>query len=376
MWRNIHVVLVIILLVPASRILAQSTTSPDISVIPRFRLNSSDNGTGKLETPDFRLEEFEVAIQAYLNPFARADVFLTKAGVADEPVEIEEGYATFVRGLPWGLNARIGKFKAEFGKINMMHPHAWPFVTTPLSVQRFTGDEGVNDLGAGASILIPTGDEVYSRLAVELVRGSFAQTLDATGGASSGGIGMRDSLGQTPPYALSGRLMTFLPVSDESDMEIGLSGLTGVHDPYHDLRFVYGNLDVKYKWKPDSYTALTLQGEVLVNHRSVVTGPAPSGGVLTGSRTTAGMYAYVDYQFQKMFSVGARYDWAESPYSTNDRAHGYAFFAGFYPVEETTAFRFEYQQYQTQTPAAGAMTVRNVALQFQFSMGPHKAHPF
>ena len=355
---------------------AQGVTNPDLSVIPRFRLNSSDDGAGKLQSPEISVEEFEIAIQAYLNPYARGDIFLTKAGVGPEPIEVEEAYATFVRGLPLDLNVRLGKFKSEFGKLNATHPHAWPFITTPASVARFMGDEGANDLGMGVSTLLPTGDAVYTRLNLEVLRASFVRTLDPNGTAMSGGIGLGDTLGRAPSYAYAGRLMTFLTLSDESDMELGISGLTGIHDPYRSLQFTYLNLDIKYKWKPDAYTALTIQGEALLNIRDVALPPGGIGSAKIVSRTTSGMYVYGDYQFQKMYSIGARMDWAQSPYSVSDRAAGYAVFAGFYPVEETTAFRLEYEQLRLTPAAGGAKTVRNIALQFLFSMGPHKAHPF
>jgi len=124
--------------------LSQSVTNPDISVIPRFKISSDDGSKlsekREFSRPDFNLEELELALQAYLNPFARADIILTKAGLDNEPIEVEEAYATILRGLPLDLNLRLGKYKAEFGKLNITHPHAWPFITNPLSIERFLGD--------------------------------------------------------------------------------------------------------------------------------------------------------------------------------------------------------------------------------------------
>ncbi len=353
---------------------AQTTVNPDISLIPRFRLESSDAGSRGLRAPDFTLDELELAVQAYVNPYARADVFLTKPGVGDEPIEVEEAYATFLRGLPLDLNVKIGKYRPEFGKLNATHPHIWPFVTTPLSIARFLGPDGLSDLGINASVLIPTGDVVYTRLSLDLLRGGQFHTIDPRTGAVSGGIGLADTLGGSPAWGAAGRLMSFLPVSENGDLEVGLSGMCGVHDPYHDLRFFYGGADFKYKWKPDGYTSLTIQGEALANVRSVSTGTG--GAVRTSDRTTGGGYVYGDYQFHKQFSIGLRLDRSESPYSASDRATGVSVFAGYYPVEETTAFRLEYQRTRLESPDGTATNVNTVALQFMFSMGPHKAHPF
>lgn len=359
---------------------AQTSLNPDISVIPRFRVETNDGAhlpaERKFSRPEFTLEEFELAIQAYLNPYARADIFLAKRGVGTEPIEIEEAYATFLRGLPGNMNIRIGKYLAEYGKLNPLHPHAWPFLTKPLSLERFLGEEGINDLGLSVSFLVPTGDVLYTRFNIDVLAGNTVAVIDPLSGNLSGGPGYADTLGRKPLFANVARLMTFFPVSENSDIEIGLSGLTGIHDPYNNLRFYYSNLDFKFKWKPSSYTSLVVQGEALLNTRNVATGTNLRGNLITQSLTSSGFYVYGDYQFQKIFTIGTRYDWSQSPYSKNDKAEAIAIFFGYYPVEETTAFRLQYQHTRANVPGADVLAVNSIALQFMFSMGPHKAHPF
>ncbi len=347
--------------------LAQTTVNPDISIIPRFRVESNDGekldqGKREFSRPDLQFEELELAIQSYLNPYARGDVILTIPGpdLENSKLGIEEVYASVLRGLPLDLNLRIGKYRAEFGKLNMVHPHAWPFITQPLSQLRFFGEEGLNDLGISASVLLPTGD-VYSRLTVDLLRGN------SVGKAA----GLPDTTGAQPLYATSARLMAFFTLGDKSDLEAGLSTYTGIHDPYNHYRFWYLNGDMKYKYRSSAYTSLTVQAEYLFNTRTVTAAPAPVSGTLN----TSGLYMYADYQFFKIFSAGARYDWSEQPYSAGDRAWAVALFLGYYPVEETLGVRFQYQHTETE-PGTSTRAVNLLALQVLFSMGPHKAHPF
>lgn len=351
--------------------------NPDISVIPRFLIQTNDGerlseGVRSFSRPDLSFQELEIAMQAYVNPFAKADVMLTLPGPDLEAgkLGIEEVYVTVLKGLPLDMNLRVGKYRADFGKINQMHPHAWPFVSQPLSQQRFFGEEGLNDLGVSASVLLPTGD-VYSKLTVELLRGS------SIGEA----VGIEDTMGNSPYYATSARLMGFFPLDDDTDLELGLSGYTGIHDPYHRDRFWYANLDFKYKYRPDAYTALVVQGEFLHNMRNASQDRTLDQFVDVAGRpdrrsiATSGLYLFADYQFMKVYSAGARFDWSESPYSKNDNATGVAIFAGYYPVEETLGLRLEYQHTKTVSPAA-SQSVNTIALQVLFSMGPHKAHPF
>jgi len=352
---------------------AQTSLNPDLSVIPRFRMDANDGqklpAVRQWSRPDFAFEELELALQAYLNPFAKADVILTLPGpdLEHAALGIEEVYATVVRGLPLDLNLRIGKYRAEFGKINMMHPHAWPFITQPLSQEKFFGEEGLNDLGVSASILLPTG-EVYTKLTVDLLRGN------SVGNAA----GIPDSTGSAPYYANTAILTSFFTLSDYSDLETGLSIYTGIHDPYARERFWYYNADFKYKLRSSAYTSLVIQGEYLLNvrhagqNRDLQPFLDAQGAPVDRSLTTSGLYIFADYQFFKIFSVGARYDWSETPYSSDDKATAVAIFAGYYPVEETLGVRMQYQH----TMPQGVPPVNQVGLQVLFSLGPHKAHPF
>lgn len=356
---------------------AQTSLNPDISVIPRFIIDSHDgerlaDGIREFSRPDFQFQELEIVFSSYLNPFSRADVVLTMHGHDGDHVDfgLEEAYATVFRGLPLDLNVRLGKYRVDFGKINMMHPHQWAFVTQPISQERFFGDEGLNDLGLSVSTLLPTGD-IYTKLTFDLLRGT--PIGEATG--------IEDTTEAKPTYATSGRVMSFFTLTDYSDLETGISMYTGIHDPYNRDRFWYWNFDFKYKYKPDMYTSLTLQGEYLFNTRKARQDREfnqfvdDAGNPERRSITTSGMYIFADYQFLKTYSVGARFDWSQSPYDDDDKARTIAVFFGYYPVEETLGLRLQYQN--TRTDIAGvSQSVNSIALQVLFSLGPHKAHPF
>jgi hypothetical protein len=359
------------LLAPFHGLSAQTTLNPDISVIPRFLVETNDaepasDGTRKFSQPDFSFQELELVAGAYLNPYARADVVLAIAGPDLESPELslEEVYATILRGLPLDLNIRLGKYRIEYGKLNMVHPHVWSFVTQPLSQSRFLGEEGLNDLAVSVSILLPTGD-VYSRLNVDLLRGgAFGET-----------IGIEDTTGGNPTYGGSARLMGFFPLGDDGDLEIGVSGLTGIHDPYYSRRFWYVNGDLKYKYRPDMYTSLVIQGEFLYNMRNAGQDADFNQFGVVKKINSYGLYGFIDYQFLKIYSIGIRYDLSQTPYSTTDKIHAGSVFLGYYPVEETLGFRLHYQHTRSLEPGVTEY-VNFIGLQAVFSLGPHKAHPF
>ncbi|MBI5472073.1 MAG: hypothetical protein HY961_06975 [Ignavibacteriae bacterium] len=372
-----HAIVLLALTLCVSHGNAQTSINPDISVIPRFLIESNDGerlaeGIRKFSRPDFQFQELEVVISSYLNPFAKADVIMTLPGPDLEAgkLGLEELYLSVLRGLPLDLNVRLGKYRVDFGKLNVQHPHQWAFVTQPLSQERFLGEEGLNDLGISLSTLLPTGD-VYSKLTLDVLRGSSIG--EATG--------IEDTTGAKPTYATSGRLMSFFTLTDNSDLETGVSFYTGIHDPYFRERFWYWNLDFKYKYKPDMYTSLVLQGEYLFNTRNAHQDRDfnqfidVNGNSERRSISTSGLYLFADYQFLKIYTVGARFDWSQSPYSKDDRARAIALFLGYYPVEETLGLRLQYQNTRTELPGS-AQSINSIALQILFSLGPHKAHPF
>src|SRR6266480_1484115 len=101
--------------------------------------------------PSQQLNEVEVAFQADVDPYARADFFLS---AGPEGLEIEEGYVTFT-ALPQHLLLKVGKMRAQFGKVNATHTHLMPTVDRPLVTEnRVVGEEGLSDSGFSLSRLI------------------------------------------------------------------------------------------------------------------------------------------------------------------------------------------------------------------------------
>jgi hypothetical protein len=209
---------------------------------------------------------------------------------------------------------------------------------------------------------------VYSKLTLDVLKGSSVGET----------IGLEDTTESSTEPAFSARLMTFLPLGEDSDLELGLSGLTGIHDPYDNLRFYYANGDFKFKYRPSSYTSLTVQGEFLFNMRKATRDQEfnpINGGSVPVSIRSSGLYVYTDYQFMKIYSIGARFDWSQSPYSSSDKSYGGAAFLGYYPFEETLGIRLQYEYERLLNPDE-KRTVNTIGLQVVFSLGPHKAHPF
>src|SRR5258706_299938 len=136
---------------------AAKALNPDISAIGNFigkagTANPFEFGPGDAMRSPMRLDEAEVAFQAYVDPYAKANFFLS---ATPEGLSVEEGYVQFVT-LPYDLTARAGKFKAMFGKANTWHTHVRPWVDQPLVIHNFFTDEQLSDDGIEISKVFPT----------------------------------------------------------------------------------------------------------------------------------------------------------------------------------------------------------------------------
>ncbi len=366
---------------------AQSSINPDISLIGTFNtFTNFIKGTPEYGKLNFSDPEMELFVDGYLNPFARATANIS---YESNTFSLEEIYGNIVRGLPFDMQIKAGKFLVSFGKLNTVHPHAWPFLERPLFHQVFFGEGGFNDVGINLSFLIPTGD-VFTNLDLGVFKGSSMIPLtdsDAT------------DRGINPIFV--GRLSTFWSLDDYTNLEVGLSSSYGSYSkgylnllgPFASLtdirtfNYFYSGLDFKFKYTPDSYTVLTIQGEGLLNNRDARRYDF-TGKPVMGRITNSGTFIYADYKFQKQFSFGVKYDYTAGiigseptfyTLSNDDKnsTQGIETWFSYYPVEETSVVRLGMQylffNYGNGTDRPAETTIK---LQFLFSLGPHKAHPF
>ena len=102
--------------------------------------------------PALEMHESEASFQAVVDPYARADFFLS---FGEEGVEIEEGFITFPT-LPGGLLVKVGKMRAAFGKVNTLHTTCCRGPIGRSSPTNLVGgEEGIDDAGISVARLIP-----------------------------------------------------------------------------------------------------------------------------------------------------------------------------------------------------------------------------
>src|SRR5258705_3205023 len=198
---------------PAPPIRSAASANPDISAIGDFRINYMSNRSRNFNA---ELHEAEVSLQSVVDPYARADFFISfsrNAETGEFGAEVEEGYLTTL-SLPGHLQLKAGKFKQTLGRINFIHPHALPFVDMPNAYVRFFGEEGLNDEGISVSWLLPN-HAFFQELTIELTDGprdnpSFERSAKNN-------------------YQKLVKLKNFWDLTSNATLELGLTGISGAN---------------------------------------------------------------------------------------------------------------------------------------------------
>jgi hypothetical protein len=330
---------------------AQTMLNPDLSLIGDMRVFSHDDPGRPAEESRLNLADpgLEMVIGAYLNPYARADAVI--AWEEGNNAEIEEVYATFLRGLPLEMNLRVGQYLLEFGRLNPTHPHAYPFIHRPLPHEFYFGEEGLKEMAVRASFLLPTGG-LYSEAMFGVLKG------DLLAGESEDAA---DTTSVDPGFFA--RLAASAATSDYGELAFGASALTAEYDPVENFRAWLGGVDVKYKWKPSRNRSLQVESELLISRREVMA---------ASDVTSIGAYGYVDYRFRQRFNLGAIGEYAQGVFDSDRHTWRIGGFLGFAPVEETSVVRLEGDW--TRPESGDGFWSLN--LQLVFGLGPHQPHTF
>lgn len=332
---------------------AQTTVNPDISLIGDIRALSNNNPAFPQQNDRVTLDfsGLELVAGGYLNPYARADVVFSWEG--EDNAEIEEAYATFMRGLPLNANLRVGQYLLEFGHLNPNHPHAYPFIHRPLPHEQFFGSEGLRDLAVRASFLLPTGN-TYSELQLAVLQGGALPSAPS------------DSLlleAEPEKLGFFGRLGAAVATSDYGELAFGVSSVMSKYDALQTLDAWVAGADVKYKWTPGRTTALQIESELLFNSHEMAAG---------NSIESWGGYAYVDYRFRQRFNMGTIGEWTEGAFQPDLTTTRAGAFVGFSPVQETSVLRLVGDW----TKPEAQDGYYSVVLQLVFGLGPHQPHSF
>ena len=311
----------------SSRPVAANALNPSISLVLNgiysnlsqdptgFRINGFVPTIGEVGPPvrGLSLGESELAFAANIDPHFRGT--LIAALSPEERIEVEEGFVQTL-GLSNGLTLKAGRFFANVGYNNQIHPHAWDFADAPLANKVFLGNRLTED-GIQFKWVAPT--ETYLDLGLEVGRGrSFPG--GPNGGRNKNGFGSGvlfvhagGDIGASTAWQVG---LSYLRTSpqDRSYDDLDSTG-TSVTNGFSGRSRLWA-VDGILKWAPNgnsTYTNLKLQGEVFQRREDgqlTYDTAATSLGTRSGGFASrqSGWYLQGAYQFMPMWRIGYRYD--------------------------------------------------------------------
>src|SRR3954465_4755470 len=326
--------------------------NPDISLIGDF-LAAVGHNTAR-PVPTLEMHETELGLQAIIDPYARADAFIS---FGEEGVNLEEGYLTFT-ALPAGIVARAGKMRAAFGKVNTLHNHILSWTDRPLVTQNLVGGEdGIDDAGVSVARLIPNPWFF----------------LEATGQVFRGDSGDLYKSSKRSDLSYVGHLRGYHDISESSNIDLGFSYSSGHNDaaanivnenPLGDFKTQLYGVDATFRWKPlqrSLYHSFIGRSEFIWSRRD-----QPNG-----LQASTGFYVSGAYQVGRRWYTGARLDRSDRATDSSLTDTGASFIVTYWP-SEFSQVRAQYRR----TNYALAESANEILFQFQFSIGAHGAHPF
>ena len=332
--------------------------NPDMAVIGDFLGTAgrvkTDPANNVTPNPAFEMHESEASFQAVVDPYARADFFIS---FGEEGVNLEEGFVTLT-SLPGGLLTKVGKMRAAFGKVNSLHNHVLPWADRPLVINNLVGGEdGIDDAGVSVAHLIPN-PWIF---------------LEATGQVFRGDSGPEEQplyqTNQRGQLSYVAHLRGYGDLSESTNLDLGFSysrgyNGSGLSQNIDDLTTSLLGFDATLRWKPlrrSIYHSFVGRSEVIWSHRE-----QPNG-----LQSGMGYYVSGDYQLARRWFAGVRFDGSDRAYDSTLRDTGGSALLTFWP-SEFSQIRGQYRR----TNYAIGPAANELLFQFQFSIGAHGAHPF
>jgi hypothetical protein len=334
--------------------------NPDISLIGDFIGTAGHNNVSP--SPSLEMHETEVGMQAIIDPYARADAFLS---FGENGVNVEEAYVTFT-SLPAGLLLKVGKMRAEFGKVNTIHNHALQYIDRPLVTNNLVGGEdGIDDAGLSLTRFIPAPKGWFAEGTAQVFRGDSDDVFTAT---------------RRQDLSVVGHLRAYRDLNESTNLDLGVSYARGhnnagefASDPSAFLTNLYA-ADATLRWKPlrrAIYNSFLFRTELFWSARDQL---SPSD--IFETQHAFGMYAHAEYRLNRRWTVGGRFDRSGHANNGNLTDTGFSGILTYWP-SEFSQIRGQYRYGHLLDPAILRYDNANEFLfQFLFVMGAHGAHPF
>lgn len=286
--------------------------NPSIGVILNGKYNSFSENSGDIAgfaigeegergSEGFGIDETELNFSASVDDKFRGAATLAVLEEGGETVvEIEETFIA-TTALPFGVEAKAGRFFSELGYLNSHHTHSDDFADRPLTNRVFL-DNNYGDDGIQVSAVLPT--PIYSEIGGGIFRGDDfpgggAEGSDIGAWTAYGRVG--GDFGNNTSWRVGLSTLQADDISrDANEDEVNFSGDSRLY--IADARAVYaptGN---------NAEQEIIFQGEYFYRDEDGTYEDSAAGtGAVAYDDSQSGWYAQSVYKFAPQWRAGARF---------------------------------------------------------------------
>ena len=349
---------------------SSTTTGLSNAFNPAISVNGLILGAGsKGNSTSFGLQEFEIQFSSDIDPYFRADLTFAihqdfdVAGLAAHEhggeeeeeigggIEVEQALITST-SLPH-VTLHFGKFLLPFGKHNILHTHAFPFITKPAVISENFGEEGLNEMAFDAVPLLPL--PFFSELNLVAFQGDNEVQYQFGEGAAP----------NKAKYLVHSK--NLVEITDDSTVELGLSYADGTNNAGDGKVTTITGADLTFKRRPAigrGLGSLVVQAEYIASTRQA-----------EQDLESSGYYASAQWRVFGYYWAQARYgevtidEGGDGAIEEEETKHT-DFLIGWVPTE-FSALRLQYSLFEI-----GGEKVNAWYLQYNFAIGSHPAHSY
>jgi len=351
---------------------ANALTTPNVSANALFLYQNSNfhqedtNAAALDDSPNgLNIQEAELQFYSEVDPYTRLSLLLAIAPSYESDgttvsekwgIEPEELFAE--SNAVSNLSLKIGKFKAAMGKHNTLHTHAFVFINAPLANTKLLGDEGFNDVGVSAAVLVPSS--WFNEVTLQYLRGK-GENEEFKAPSPASGVGLL-------------HWKNLVDLSEDLTLELGASYAEGKNS--FSQQTSLAGADLTFKWRPSQggkYQSLLWATEYLARTQS-------QAGVL--DEKGSGIATWLQYQFAERLSGTYRYesftmkesfDVTAIPNDTTERNS----LGMIYTPSEFSSYKLEMgQTHGGILSSKNETTEKVVFVQANFTIGAHPAHSY
>ena len=340
--------------------------NPAISVIGNFIARGDSD---RIFSPEgnridniLNLRATEIDMRVPVDPYA--DAVLIASFESETPgnfeAGIEEGYIN-IKKLPFmpnplGLRFKVGRFRPDFGKFNVLHTHDLPQSFRSMSTVEFLGEEGFIQQGVSAEFYVPTPwggeDSLNAKLQI-LDGGDIAVSPESHG-----------------KKAYLGNLRWFRTFDGTHNLDLGWSSYWHPGGGGESISRLHA-VDFTYRWKPfrqGERKSYVLGGEVMFTdpRRASVDPAAPLRRPWGGS-------VFTQWQLDRRKYAGLRADYTKSLSEPGKTRRGVTPYLSYY-FSEFFRLRLNYEHRWSDILAENGRN--SVFLEFNWIFGAHPPEPF